>query len=127
MFEKHQISGVFVSTSKAHRISSYLQKENIKGICVVGFDLVSKNIELLESGYISYLINQNPKRQAQQSITTLRNYFLYKQVADLVKFFPIEIIIKSNLSNYSVTTMPGLPPIDLPSGPSTPLRDRTAD
>jgi LacI family transcriptional regulator len=93
-----------VSTSKAHRIGSYLQKENIKGICVVGYDLVTKNIELLKDGYISFLINQNPKRQAQLSINTLRNFLLYKQPADQIKFFPIEIIIKSNLSDYSFQT-----------------------
>ncbi len=100
MFEQNQISGIFVSTSKAHRIGSYLQKENIKGVRLVGYDLVPKNIDLMKAGIIDFLINQNPKRQVQQSINSVRNYLLYKENIDQKKLFPIEIIIKSNLSTY---------------------------
>lgn len=100
MFEANQISGVFVSTSKAHRIGSFLQQENIKGIRVVGYDLVTKNIDFMQAGVIDFLINQNPKRQAQQSIKAFRNFFLYKETIEQKIIFPIEIIVKSNLSTY---------------------------
>ncbi|MDO9339305.1 MAG: LacI family DNA-binding transcriptional regulator [Bacteroidales bacterium] len=99
MFEKDQISGIFVSTSKTYRIGSYLKKEKINGIRLVGYDLTSKNIDLLKIGFIDFLINQNPKRQTEQSINTLCNYLIYQVAVDQNKLFPIEIIVRSNLNS----------------------------
>jgi LacI family transcriptional regulator len=100
MFEKHMISGIFVSTSKAYRIGSYIQKEGIGGIILVGYDLTGRNTALLKSGIIRFLINQNPLRQAEESINTFCNYLIYREPVKTSILFPIEIITRTNLPSY---------------------------
>ena len=67
---------------------------------LIGYDLTSKNIRLLKSGYISFLINENPGRQVEQSITRFSNYLVYKESVDSKRLFPIEIITRTNLETY---------------------------
>lgn len=100
LLENENISSIFVSTSKAHRVGSFLQENSIHGMTLIGYDLTSKNIRLLKSGYISFLINENPGRQVEQSITRFSNYLVYKESVDSKRLFPIEIITRTNLETY---------------------------
>ncbi|MEJ7586696.1 MAG: substrate-binding domain-containing protein [Ferruginibacter sp.] len=94
------IYGIFVSTSKAYEIADYIKPKKGKRIKIVGYDLLPRNIELMQSGVIDFLINQNPLRQARLAITTLANHFLLKKLVKAQQFFPIEIISRYNLSTY---------------------------
>jgi LacI family transcriptional regulator len=100
MLEKNRISGIFVSTSKTYRIGSFLEKERILGIVLTGYDLTSRNTELLKTGTIRFLINQNPSRQAEESINTFYNHFIYREPVKSDNMFPIEIITRTNLPSY---------------------------
>lgn len=100
MLEKNRISGIFVSTSKTYRIGSFLQKERIQGIILAGYDLTGKNITLLNTGIIRFLINQNPRRQAEESINAFCNYLIYHESINPSVLFPIEIITRANLPSY---------------------------
>jgi LacI family transcriptional regulator len=100
LLENEDISCIFVSTSKAHRVGAFLQENNVRGMTLIGYDLTSKNIRLLNSGFISFLINENPGRQVEQSITKFTNYLIYKEYVDSTKLFPIEIITRTNLETY---------------------------
>ncbi|RPI68849.1 MAG: LacI family transcriptional regulator, partial [Ignavibacteriales bacterium] len=51
ILEKDNISSIFVSTSKAYRIGSYLQDEKNPSVTLIGYDLTSQNIRLLKRGY----------------------------------------------------------------------------
>jgi len=55
---------------------------------------------LMQQGYIDFLINQNPCRQAELSINSFCNYFLYNEQVKSKNFFPIEIITSANLGSY---------------------------
>jgi len=100
ILEKNKISCIFVSTAKVYQIGSYLRQNKIPGKIVIGYDLTSKNIQLLNNGYISFLINENPRLQVEQSIKTLSNYLLYGEPINSKILFPIEIITRTNLNSH---------------------------
>ena len=100
ILRNEHISGIFVSTSKTYRIGLYLQKEQIKDTVLIGYDLTNRNTALLESGYIRFLINQNPMRQAEESLNVFFNYLFFKVIYKSRLLFPIEIITRSNLVSY---------------------------
>jgi LacI family transcriptional regulator len=93
------LSGVFVSTSKAYRVAPIIKKEN-PAIRIVGYDLIKENLECLQNGTIDFLINQNPMRQAKLGIQTLANYLLFNKNTPPLHLFPLEIITPQNVSTY---------------------------
>lgn len=100
MLGREKISGIFVSTSKAYRIGRYLRKAGIGHITLVGYDLTAKNRALLEDGTIRFLINQNPRRQAEESLNAFYNYLIYREPLKPRLLFPIEIITRTNLPSF---------------------------
>jgi LacI family transcriptional regulator len=103
VFSKNKIEGVFVSTSKAHEVADFLNKENIKYLKLIGFDLISKNIEHLKCGNIQFLINQNPRKQTELAISTLCNHLLFNKPIKKANLFPLDIITRSNLSYFNIS------------------------
>lgn len=99
LFNEELISGIFVSTSKTYRIGTYLKREKITDIVLVGYDLTTRNKALLREGYISILINQNPRRQAMESINTFYNYLILRETVTTRIKFPIEIIVRTSLES----------------------------
>lgn len=100
IFRTNSISAAFVSTSKTYLLGSFLKKRGIRNIKLAGFDLGSKNIQLMQEGYIDILINQNPGRQAARSLNTLVNLLIYKEQVKKQRLFPTDIITKVNLDSY---------------------------
>jgi LacI family transcriptional regulator len=100
ILEKDKISCIFVSTAQVYRIGEYLQQNKIPDKIVIGYDLTSKNIQLLNNGYISFLINENPRLQVEKSLNTISNYLLYGEPINSKILFPIEIITRSNLNSH---------------------------
>ncbi len=98
IFSKWKISGIYVSTSKAYYVGSFAVKEKKSKIKIVGYDLTSANIKLLKSGIIDFLINQNPKRQAEESINTLCAFLVHGEEAMPKIIFPIEIVTRMSIS-----------------------------
>ena len=94
-----EISGAFVTNSKIHLLAALL-KENNSERCIVGYDLLSENMEYLESGVIDFLIHQNPKRQAYLGLVFLIEHFLFDKDIPEKRFLPIDIINSENVSTY---------------------------
>ncbi|MEX0361178.1 MAG: substrate-binding domain-containing protein [Allomuricauda sp.] len=93
-----EIAGIYVTTSKTHLLSAYLnENSNIK---VIGYDLVPKNIAQLQQGNINILLNQNPKMQGDACIGLLSEQLLYNNVVPKKKLFPIDIVMTENLESY---------------------------
>lgn len=100
LFAGKRISGIFVSTSKAYRVGSCLSCMKMKNPVLVGYDLTSGNEALLADGTIRFLINQNPRRQAEVCLDTFCDYLVYREAVKPRRLFPIEIITRTNLSSY---------------------------
>ena len=99
-FEKNpKITAVFVTNSKAYLLLEAL-KYLERNLCVVGYDLLKENIELLEEGKIDFLIHQNPKRQAYLGVANLAEHFLFGKPIPYQNLLPIDIITAENISYY---------------------------
>ena len=99
--DKHpNITGIFVTTSKAYQIAKLLQHHKNKNIELIGYDLVEKNIEYLTNKTISFLIHQNPKRQIYLGITSLIEHFIFGKEIPNEQLLPIDIITSENLKSY---------------------------
>ncbi len=94
------LKGIFVSTSKAYTIASHLKEINQKNIRLIGYDLIPENLGYLKSGEITFLINQNPKRQAFLGFRCLANHLLFKKEVQSIDLLPLEIITAENLQSY---------------------------
>jgi LacI family transcriptional regulator len=94
------LKGIFVTTSKAYEIATYLQHMPERHIRLVGYDLTGKNIVFLEEGLIDFLINQNPQGQGYWGVTYLGDHLVFKKKVAPRKNLPLDIVTRENLSYY---------------------------
>jgi LacI family transcriptional regulator len=73
------LRGIFVTTSKAYEIATYLQHMPQRNIRLVGYDLTERNIAFLEEGSIDFIINQNPQGQGYWGATYLADHLVFKK------------------------------------------------
>ena len=92
---------IFVTTGKAYEIAAYLEQRGIRNMKIVGYDLLSKNIHFLNKGFISFLINQNPTGQGYWGMHYLARNLVFKQDVPRVKYLPLDVVTKENLSYYT--------------------------
>lgn len=97
---QENVSGIFVTTSKAYKIVETLLNADYKAINLIGYDLLPKNIKFMEDDIIKFLINQNPKMQTYISLTYLVEHFLFSKKIPLQKLLPIEIVNSENVESY---------------------------
>jgi len=92
-------TGIFVSTSKAYQLIESAG-ERLKNTCIIGFDLLPKNVDFLKAGKIAYLINQNPTKQGFLAITNLIDLLLLKKSIKSIQYLPLDIVVKENVTYY---------------------------
>lgn len=96
-----ELKGIFVSTSKSTAlIASFLEKHTRTDIKLIGYDMLSENIQFMRKGIIHFLIHQNPKRQAFLGINHLVGHLILHKQAPENDLLPLEIISKENLESY---------------------------
>jgi len=91
---------IFVTTSQAYEIASYLEQRHIKHIRLLGYDLLPKNLHYLNKDIISFLINQNPKGQGYWGIHQLADHIVFKKEVPLLKYLPLDVVTRENLNYY---------------------------
>ena len=91
---------IYVTTSKSYEIAACLAHRRIDHIKLVGYDLIPKNINYLNNGAISFLINQNPKGQGYWGIHQLVNHLVFKKEVPALKYLPLDVVTKENASYY---------------------------
>ncbi len=91
------VNAIFVPNSRAYIIANYLESHKIKGINIVGYDLLKKNIDFLNSGYIKFLLNQKPDIQGYNAINYLYKNLVLQEKIDKTQYIQTEIIIKESL------------------------------
>ncbi len=99
------LKGVFVSTSKAYKLAAYLALRKLPTVKVVGYDLLAENLQYLETNYISFLINQNPRRQGYWGLNVLADYLIFKKDVPPIKYLPLDVVTKENASYFADETM----------------------
>lgn len=95
------IRSIYITTSKAYDIAAHLEQKSLSHIKLVGYDLLPKNLHYLNTGQISFLINQNPKGQGYWGIHQLANHLVFKKEVAELKYLPLDIVTKENASYYT--------------------------
>ena len=113
IFKMQHFSGVFVSTSKAFEVAEFLRMEKKTDVKLIGFDLISMNIDYLKQGLIHFLINQNPHKQTVLAINSVCNYLLFNRPIANATLFPLDIVTRSNLSSFYLNQIPLQPPTNV--------------
>lgn len=90
------IHSVFVPNSRAYIVARFLEKNDIKGVRIIGFDLLEENVEYLNKGVIDFLINQRPEEQGYLGINYLYKKLVLKETVENTQYIPLEIILKEN-------------------------------
>jgi LacI family transcriptional regulator len=92
--------GVFVTNSRVYKVAAYLEKNNIHGTVLIGYDVIKENIRFLEKGFIQFLIGQNPEEQGYRSVLDMFNFLLMKKPVNKINFSPMDVILKENIDYY---------------------------
>lgn len=94
------LEGIFVTNSKAFHVARLLESEHKTHIKLVGYDLLSDNVNYLNTGTIDFLIHQNPRQQAYLGLKHLIEHLVFdKQIPE--KFLlPIDIINSENVTPF---------------------------
>ena len=90
------INSVFVPNSRAYFVARFLEENKIKGVRIIGYDLLKDNIEYLNKGVIDFLINQRPEEQGYFGINYLYKKLVLQESVEKKHYIPLEIILKEN-------------------------------
>lgn len=94
------IKGIFVTNSQVYYLGRILEQQNLKGIRVIGHDLIRENIEFLNKGVVDFLICQRPEEQGYRAILSLFEHIVLKKEVNAENYTSIDIITKENLNYY---------------------------
>ena len=98
--EVNSIEAIFVSNSKVHQVAGFFdQFQNRPKI--IGYDLISKNIDLLVHNKIDFLLNQKPESQGYVATNLLFDQIVRKEKVKNTNYTAIDIITKENIEYYS--------------------------
>ncbi len=98
--EHHSLHGIFVTTSRTHKVADCLHEITDRKIKIVGFDLIDANLKYLQENKINFLINQNPAEQGFQGIMNLFKHLILKEKIEKIQYLPLDIVVKENAEYY---------------------------
>ena len=93
-------TGLFVTNSRAYKLVNCLTEQQLKKMSIVGFDLIPRNIELLNAQKINFLINQNSVEQGMLGIYFLFRILFKKEKTEQLWYLPLDIVVPENLEYY---------------------------
>jgi len=94
-----KIKGIFV-TNGVSIVMPVLEELDINKYTSIGYDIIEKNAQYLNSGTLDFLISQQPAKQAYEGLKLFYDIFILKQPLQRDYYLPIDIVIKSNLKYY---------------------------
>ena len=94
------LSGIFVTNSRAYKMLDSLGDAWPGHLKLVGFDLLEPNLQYLREDRLSFLINQNPVQQGYQGIMNLTNHLLMKKEVEPMQYLPLDIVVRENYAYY---------------------------
>lgn len=92
------IDCVFIPNSRVYIVAKFIKENNLKGIRVVGYELLKQNLEYLNEGVIDFLIHQKPEEQGYKGIIHLYKKVVLKETVTDLHHMQLEIIVKENYS-----------------------------
>lgn len=98
--EEKNIKGIFVTNSKVFNVGRLIKKFELKGIQVIGHDLLKENVEFLKNDIVQFLICQRPEEQGYNAVNKLFKYVVQKGIIATANYTSIDIITKENIDYY---------------------------
>ncbi|MCK5730878.1 MAG: substrate-binding domain-containing protein, partial [Draconibacterium sp.] len=95
--EEKNIKGIFVTNSKVFNVGRLIEKYALKGIQVIGHDLLKENVEFLNKDIVQFLICQRPEEQGYNAINKLFRYVVQKGIIATERYTSIDIVTKENV------------------------------
>ena len=86
--------------SRAYLVGEYMQRQGRTNFHLFGYDLVPRNISCLKSGYIDFIIAQQPSLQGYGSVEELCNHLILKKKAKPLHYMPLTLISVENIDFY---------------------------
>jgi len=90
------IDCVFIPNSRVYIVAKFIKENNLKGIRIVGYELLKQNLEFLNDGIIDFLIHQKPEEQGYMGINHLYKKVVLKENVPDLNYMQLEIIVKEN-------------------------------
>jgi len=90
------IDCVFIPNSRVYIVAKFIKENNLKGIRVIGYELLKQNLEYLNNGIIDFLIHQKPEEQGYMGINYLYKKVVLKEEVTDLHYMPLEIIVQEN-------------------------------
>lgn len=94
------IRAAITFNSKVYRLANHLVALNKTDVRLIGYDLLTKNVNYLKQDVISYLISQRPEKQAYYTVRDMCKELIFKQEVTKINYVPIDILIKENIEDY---------------------------
>ncbi len=98
--KKKNIKGIFVTNSRVFNVGRLIEKYGLKGIQVIGHDLLKENIDFLKKDIVQFLICQRPEEQGYNAINKLFRNVVQKREIGEKDYSSIDIITKENVDYY---------------------------
>ncbi len=98
--QKNNIKGIFVTNSKVFLACRVIEKYKLKGIKVIGHDLLKENVSFLKKDRVHFLICQRPEVQGYNAINKLFKNIVEKKEIAKENYTSIDIITKENFNYY---------------------------
>ncbi len=100
MRQETGIGAIFVTNSRVSLVASWLEKQGMKDILLIGYDFLKDNVDWLKKGMIDFLICEKPQEQGYRGVMTLFQNLVYSATIEKEYLMPIDIITKENYLFY---------------------------
>lgn len=98
--EKNTHAGI-IFNSRVHVLCDYFKNKEQMKFKLIGYDILTKNIDYLNEGLVTHLIAQRPEVQGFNSIRALFRYLILKEKSEQINYMPIDILMKENINYYN--------------------------
>jgi LacI family transcriptional regulator len=99
LFDK-PVQAAVMFNSRIHELASFIARNNLTNIRLVGYDLTQGNVECLRKGSVSFLLAQRPETQGYLGVMTLFNALVLKKEVSKTHYMPIDILTRENIDYY---------------------------
>ena len=92
---------IVMFSSRVYLLRRYLLNHPVQGRCVIGFDNLEKNMEMLSEGSVNLLISQRTENQSRYAVTALVDYLLMRRKPQgRDNYMHMDILTRYNTENY---------------------------
>lgn len=99
--DRNHVGAAVIFNSTAYNIASFLEREKIKSVTLLGYDALKQNIDYLKQGVIEIIIAQRPEMQTYNGVKALFNDIVLKKEVRRVNYMPIDLLVKENADYYT--------------------------